>query len=274
MNRRLSSLSLAAFALMVVAGCGGSSNGGPQDALSLGTAGWVVLDLDTREIRYLADVPEANVDPLYRTQKMIFRRVRTGGGDIFVAQYEVTQRQWDLLGAGPLQPWLDVDPAVCRALPADEGRPAYNLSHLAVMDALTAFTLPGGARLDLPTASEWTAACGVTSGWWWGQTSSDSQIKANAVVRESVISDARPPDEHGVDNGGPLAVGSKAANRWGLYDVLGNVWEWTREGTEVRGGSWYDGIQTCRAEMKAGAANGIADWIDYALVGARPVLRP
>jgi len=273
MNMRPLLASAAALAFLI--SCGGSTNGGPQEALSRGTATWIVLDLNTREFSYLATVPGANTEPEYRTTKMVFRRVRTGGGDLFVSMYELTQQQWDQLGGGPLQPWTEVDDTVCNsAFAYGDDHPAYNLDNRSVMNALAAFTLPSGARLDLPTSDEWTAACGATNGWWWGATTTQAQLNANAVVRESVATYDRLAAGGGMDNGGPLAVGSKAPNRWGLYDMLGNVWEWTREGTEVRGGSWYDGAQNCRAEVKAGVANGVEDWVDYALIGARLVLRP
>jgi formylglycine-generating enzyme len=81
----------------------------------------------------------------------------------------------------------------------------------------------------LPTEWEWEFAArgGVPSSYYWG----DNYDGAYAWTDKNSGNTTHP-------------VGQKKPNRYGLYDMAGNVFEWTSSdydsGTKVlRGGSWY-----------------------------------
>ena len=84
----------------------------------------------------------------------------------------------------------------------------------------------------LPTDAEWeyAARAGAQTVHYWGDNIDGNYLwyRANS-------------------NDQPQPVGRKRPNAWGLYDVEGNVWEWTVDETikgepsaRRRGGSWVD----------------------------------
>ncbi|SFM97522.1 Formylglycine-generating enzyme, required for sulfatase activity, contains SUMF1/FGE domain [Pseudonocardia ammonioxydans] len=93
----------------------------------------------------------------------------------------------------------------------------------------------------LPTEAEWEYACRAgTSGPRYGPLDEIAWYRGNSGER-------------------PHAVGTKAPNPWGLYDVIGNVWEWCWDlydpqvyGTYrvLRGGGWFDEHWSCRASVR------------------------
>ena len=130
----------------------------------------------------------------------------------------VTQGQWKaVMGSNPSHFQVN-----SRNLPVE------NVSWEEVMEFCRKMTerersegrLPEGYVYTLPSEKQWeyAARAGTTTRWWFGNSESDLSDHAWYEANS---------------RGRTRAVGRKSANPWGLYDVHGNVWEWTRSGARV-----------------------------------------
>ena len=101
-----------------------------------------------------------------------------------------------------------------------------------------------GRKYRLPTEAEWEYACRAG-----GAAEKLSREELDKVAWHQGNSTT---DEHQLGKTHPVAT--KAPNAWGLYDMLGNAWEWctTENGKPVaRGGAWNSEPEAvhCRARF-------------------------
>jgi sulfatase modifying factor 1 len=84
-----------------------------------------------------------------------------------------------------------------------------------------AHRLPAGYAYTLPTEAQWEYACraGTTGSAYAATTDSIAWYGANSYLGYT-------GKGLGTPNAGPHNAGSKPANKWGLQDMLGNIWEW------------------------------------------------
>jgi formylglycine-generating enzyme required for sulfatase activity len=170
----------------------------------------------------------------------------------WLGAYELTQRQWrTVMGDDPS--WFHGD---------DGTMPVENVSWLAVQEFLERLGArsPKG-RFRLPTEAEWEYACRAGTATAYGTGPAITLADANFEP---------PPEGGGAGRGRTTPVGTYPPNAWGLYDMSGNVWEWT--GDEpcpypphpvtdpvercgdplrvIRGGSWHFGVDSARCALR------------------------
>jgi formylglycine-generating enzyme required for sulfatase activity len=124
---------------------------------------------------------------------------------------EVTQAQWNrVMGTNPSR---FGGCALC---------PVENVTWLDVRDFIEKLNAAEGGGFRLPTEAEWEYACRT-----------GERPEAGRLDDAHANFDARYPVRGGSVGryrGHPVAVASFPADRYGLYDMHGNVWEWCADG--------------------------------------------
>ena len=191
----------------------------------------------------------------------------------WLGKYEVTQDQWQaVMGNNPSTF------SGCGSCPVEN----------ITWDTMQAFirrlnARAGGQRYRLPTEAEWeyAARAGTSTDTYAGNL---TQPDGNDPVLNRIAWYDRN------SGGRTQRVGQKTPNRFGLYDMLGNVWErvWDRyqeypggsvtdptgptSGSElvVRGGGWLHSAVTCRSSHRGlGAPDARASSLGFRLLRRR-----
>lgn len=199
--------------------------------------------------------------------------------------HEVTQRQFRAVA--------QVNPSQFKG----SNRPVESVSWEAAKGFCQSLTqierdagrLPAGYVYRLPTEAEWeyAARAGTTTPFYWGAEADASRGQFNGVYPIDRTDGLRTPEgAYGTKN-----VGQYTPNAFGLFDVHGNVREWTLDrfnsrlpgGTQVdpapradgdriavRGGGWQDTAAHVRSATREQVSAGMTS----DAVGFRVVLAP
>ena len=289
-------------------------------------------DAEAPRVRYYATsnaVPGGVTNRLYKSDFLLMRRIpaamvrhRQGspvgttvrGGnetahyctlseDYYMAVYEFTEAQYALVGGSR---------AKASDFSANEDFDYYPLSGVywknnirgnvgvaaapessSILGRLN--TRAGLTTFDLPTDAQWEYACraGTDTTLYDGTESGYGGASAAGYERAKVL--AWMTDN---SDGHPHEVGLKPANAWGLYDMLGNMREWCRDGNAayandddvadpvlsgsfmLRGGSYHDGTYNCTSSARndshagwSGETNGNWKFYGFRVMCAIPAER-
>jgi formylglycine-generating enzyme required for sulfatase activity/tRNA A-37 threonylcarbamoyl transferase component Bud32 len=140
--------------------------------------------------------------------------------------------------------------------------------------------LPQGYEIRLPIEAEWEYACraGMQTKFWWGESEEDGKNRLNWDGKDDGFECVAPVD----------SFGGRGRNRFGLADMLGNVYEWcldefdTAQAHEnlwtgnpgarvLRGGAFEPGIAPCRCAHRRSRKSAGSDSHDGFRVAVAPV---
>ncbi len=144
----------------------------------------------------------------------------------YLGKYEVTQEQWQAV--------MSKDHSLFKA--------ARNPVDYASWDDCQQFLVRlnkklSGWKASLPTEAQWEYACraGSSTRFYYGDD--EARLAEYAWYADNADGTTHP-------------VGQKKPNAWGLYDMVGNVWEWCSD--------WYGSYRAGAQENPQGPRSGLS----------------
>lgn len=230
-----------------------STASGSPGAQTAGIAAWRVFR-DCPECPEMVVIPAGSflmgspdTEPERRSDEGPQRRVNIGR--FAIGRTEVTQGQWyALMGGKPTRPFMCGDDC-----------PMVNVSWSDAQAYVRKLSEKTGQTYTLPSEAQWeyAARAGTTTPFHTGPTITTDQANFNGNYTYN-------GSAKGVRREEAVKVGSFAPNRFGLYDVHGNVWEWVQDCYDeqaYRGKAPSDGraheVAACASRVLRGGA-----WFD------------
>ncbi len=161
-----------------------------------------------------------------------------------ISKYELTFADWDACAA-----YGDCDPHITDSGFGRGRQPLINVTwHDAEHYAAWLSKMTGKTYRQLSEAEyEYAARAGTTTAYPWGDDIGRNNANCDGCGSQW-------------DNKQTAPVGSFAANRFGLYDMVGNVWEWTEDcvhnnynGAPIDGSAWIEGGDCSHRIVRGGS---------------------
>ncbi len=200
-----------------------------------------------------------------------------------IGKYEVTFAEYDRFAE-----------ATGRTKPSDNGwgrgnRPVINVSWHDVTAYAQWLSQQTGKQYRLPTEAQWeyAARAGTTTSRYWGNDPNKACRYANVADETAKKEQGWSWADHNCTDGYVYTapVGNFKPNAFGLFDMIGNVWEWTCSEYEskytgkeqrctksagrfaVRGASWNVGAWGARSAVRyRDSPTDRGDWLGARLV--------